>query len=705
MKKIALIILLAFIPYGLDASASNYPLKRPDHVAASLMIDKLFPTKRPAQPILSQILSNKDYELFELALERAEQYKWERVKGIQSNIKDDLARDILEWLRYYNGATDLTFSNYKNYINNNSEWPLIEDIKLKAESKISFQEANSDLIRYFRDNPPQTGWGKIYYGNALLNINEIEKGRSLIKDGYINGSLTRKEQAKVIKKFKNFLNQEDHKERINELLWNGKYRTASRLIKYVDKDYQKLFEARIGLISFAGGVDELIAKVPRQLTNHPGLVHDRIRWRVKKRKYDSALELLLSISDTDPEELQRPDKFWRQKNILIRRLIDKHQYNTAYKLATNHGLTSNADIAQAEWMAGWISITFLDKPKKALKHFKEIWNVSSRPISKARAAYWMGKSYEEIGNTTESQKWFSKASTYTLTFYGQLAGVKSEENIFFEPVVNVKINESEESKQLNRKVYSAISLLNEFNRPKIVKKFIKDLADREDIAIASNAMQIATDIERYDFAVQAGKIFYYNNVILDTKSFPVVDRPEFGKIIFPDQSLIHSVIRQESQFDPKAGSHAGAKGLMQLMPYTAKRVSEGLNLKYSKNMLTENPKYNVILGSAYLDILLSNLDGSYILTLAAYNAGESRVAAWIKKYGDPRKDDIDAVDWIELIPFKETRNYVQRVLENIQVYSFIEGNNTPQPYSILDNLNRGYVGGKTIIKPIKKNSS
>ena len=704
MKKIALIILITFIPYGLDVSASVYPLKRPDHVAASLMIDKLFPAKRPVQPILSQILSNKDYELFELALQKAEQYQWERVKGIQSNIKDDLARDILEWLRYYNGASDLTFSNYKDYIKNNSQWPLIESIKFKAESKISFKEGDKDLINYFKNNPPQSGWGKIYYGNALLNIKEVEKGRDLIKDGYINGSLTRKEQTKIIKKFKNLFDQEDHKKRINELLWDGKYRTASKLIKHVDKDYQKLFEARIGLISFAGGVDDLIAKVPRQLSNHPGLVHDRIRWRVKKRKYDSALELLLSVSEVDPTKLQRPEKFWRQKNILIRRLIDKHKYNTAYKLATNHGLTTNADIAQAEWMAGWISITFLDNPKKALEHFKEIWNVSSRPISKARAAYWIGKSYEEIGNIEESQTWYKRGSKYSLTFYGQLAGIKSEENIFFEPVVNIKRNETEESKNLNKKIYAAISLLNEFDKPTIVKKFIKDLADREDITVASNAMQIASDIGRYDFAVQAGKIFYYNNVILDTKSFPIVDRPEFGKVIFPDQSLIHSVIRQESQFDPKAGSHAGAKGLMQLMPYTAKRVSQGLNLEYSKSKLTENPKYNVILGSAYLDILLSNLDGSYILSLAAYNAGESRVAAWIKKYGDPRKDDIDAVDWIELIPFKETRNYVQRVLENVQVYSFIENNNSPQPYSILENLNRGYVGGKTIIKPIKKNN-
>ena len=704
MKKIALIILLTLISYTSDVFAENFPLKRPDHVAASLMIDKIFPVKRPHQPILSQILSNKDYELLELALEKAGEYKWERVKSIQSNIKDDLARDILEWLRYYNGATDLNFSNYKNYIKHNPQWPLIDRIKLKAESKITFQENNRDLINYFNDNPPQTGWGKIYYGNALLNVGEIEEGKELIKDGYIEGSLTRKEQARVIKKFKNLLNQEDHRKRINELLWDGKYRTASRLIKYVDKEYQKLYEARIGLISLAGGVDDLIAKVPKKLINHPGLVHDRIKWRVKKRKYDSALELLLEISQHDSSILQRPERFWRQKSILIRKLIDQHQYNKAYKLSTNHGLTSNADIADAEWLAGWISITFLDNPEKALQHFQEIWDVSSRPISRARAAYWIGKSYEDIGKKEKSQEWYNNASVYNLTFYGQLAATKAEENIFFDPILNVERDETDESIQLNKKVYAAISLLNEFDKPKIVKKFIKDLADRKDITVATNAIKIAADIDRHDFAVQAGKIFYYNNVILDTRSFPIVDRPEFGKIIFPNQSLIHSVIRQESQFDPKAGSHAGAKGLMQLMPYTARRISKGLNLEYSKSKLTKNPQYNVILGSAYLDILLSKYNGSYILTLAAYNAGESRVSAWIKKYGDPRKDDISAIDWIELIPFKETRNYVQRVLENVQVYSFIENNNTPQPYSILEDINRGYVGGKTIIKPVKKNS-
>lgn len=702
MKKIVLIPLLVFIFFQEISVAENLPVKRPDETSLYLSKEYILPVKRPLQPILSKILSNKDYELFELALNKAEKYKWDKVKEIQSNIKDELAREVLEWLRYYNGASDLNFSNYKNYIELNSHWPLIDSIKIKAESKITFRDDDQNLINYFRNMSPETGWGKIYLGNAFLNVGEVSKGSALIKEGYISGKLTRKEQSRIIKKFKKLLNEENHKKRINELLWSGKYRTASRLIKYVSKDYQKLYQARIGLISFSGGVDDLISQVPKELINDPGLVHDRINWRVKKGKYDSALELLLEINKTDPEKLQKPENFWHLKNSLIRRLIDRHQYDEAYKLAINHGLKSSKDIAEAEWLAGWLSITFLENPQTAQMHFKEIWNVSSRPISKARAAFWIGKSYENMDRIKTSQEWYGKASSYSLTFYGQLAATKLNEKILFNPTVNIDRVESEQSRELNKEIYAAISLLNEFDKPKIVKKFIKDLADREDKTIATNAIKISTDLEKYDFAVQAGKIFYYNTIILDTRSFPLIDRPEFGKIIFPDQSLIHAIIRQESQFDPKAGSYAGAKGLMQLMPYTAKRISKGLKIEYSKSKLTDDPKYNVILGSAYLDRLLSNYNGSYILTLAAYNAGESRVSAWIKKYGDPRRDDITSEDWIELIPFKETRNYVQRVLENVQVYNFLHNNNTPQRYTILNDLNRGYVGGNTVVKPIKK---
>ncbi len=703
MKKIIIIVLSVIFTSSNPLIADVLPLKRIIIDANNKYYNSITPIKKPNQPSLSQLLSNKDVELFELALEKASEYKWDRVEGIKQNINNKTAKNTIDWIRYYNGASDLSFEDYLQYIQNNSDWPEINKININAELKINYNTDIALIKKFFFNKEPQTGWGNIFLGNAYLSNGKSEEGGKYIVKGYMYGNFTRNEQAIIIKSYKDILNQEHHKIRIDKLLWEGKYRSASRLIKYVERDYQKLFEARIGLISFAGGVDNLIRNVPEYLLNNPGLVYDRINWRIKKNKHESALKLLIEINRTDPDKLVRPDKFWNKKNFLIRKLIDDHRYDQAYKLAINHGLNESKDIAEAEWLAGWISLVFLNNPESAYLHFSNIWNISTRPISKARASYWIAKSFESIGNFRESQNWYRLASNYSLTFYGQLAKSKLNEKTEFMPITTKSVNVSNETIDKNKEIYLAISLLNEFDVSKYVKKFIWDLANRNDIETAIDSVRIANAIERYDFAVQAGKMLYYNTTILHPLSFPTIDKPTFEKLIFPEQELIHSVIRQESQFDSDAGSYAGARGLMQLMPYTAKRISKGLNLKYTKSKLTEDPSYNVILGSAYLDMLLNNYNGSYILSLAAYNAGESRVSRWIKKYGDPRKDDISSENWIELIPFKETRNYVQRVMENIQVYEFISNNLKATKLSLSNNLERAYVGGNSIIKPVKKN--
>ena len=452
----------------------------------------------------------------------------------------------------------------------------------------------------------------------------------------------------------------------------------------------------------AGGVDQLIANVPNQLRNDSGLVHDRINWRIKKKKFSSALSLLQEINKNSSAELERPDKFWKLKNYSIRKLIDEHRYDEAYRLSINHGLKSNADIAAAEWLAGWLSFSFLNDPATASLHFRNIYDISSRPISKARGSFWLARSYKELNKNEMAQEWFLESSKYNFTFYGQLA------NQYLGDQSQFIVNSYPETIDVNNpnsemiEVYRAIYLLDELEEFKIMKKFIWSIARSDNTEERLRIAKLAKKLSRNDFAVQAGKFIYYDTLLLAPESFPSVQKPKFGKIIFPSQPFIHSVIRQESQFDPKAGSYAGAKGLMQLMPYTAKKLSKGLNLKYSKSRLTSDPEYNVILGSAYLDELLSKYDGSYILTLAAYNAGSSRVTRWIARYGDPRTNDIDPVDWIELIPFKETRNYVQRVMENLQVYEFIENNYQPNSYTLSYNLTVGKKDRSKIVVPILK---
>ena len=674
----------------------NFPSKKPSKPFL------LSPVKKPKAPISSNTLSNKEFDILDLAFKQSKKWKWERVSNIKKNLKDEDALNLIDWVRYYNGASDLTFTDYVNYIIKNNNWPEIDNIKLKAESKIRFSDSASDIINFFKENDVQSGIGKIHLGNAYVSIGKKDEGIKLIREGYIEGSFGKTEQKQIVIKFKSFLDIEHHKKRISNLLWNKQYRTAQRLIKYVDKDYQKLYEARIGLISFAGGVDQLIANVPNQLRNDSGLVHDRINWRIKKKKFSSALSLLQEINKNSSAELERPDKFWKLKNYSIRKLIDEHRYDEAYRLSINHGLKSNADIATAEWLAGWLSFSFLNDPATASLHFRNIYDISSRPISKARGSFWLARSYKELNKNEMAQEWFLESSKYNFTFYGQLA------NQYLEDQSQFIVNSYPETIDVNNpnsemiEVYRAIYLLDELEEFKIMKKFIWSIARSDNTEERLRIAKLAKKLSRNDFAVQAGKFIYYDTLLLVPESFPSVQKPKFGKIIFPSQPFIHSVIRQESQFDPKAGSYAGAKGLMQLMPYTAKKLSKGLNLKYSKSRLTSDPEYNVILGSAYLDELLSKYDGSYILTLAAYNAGSSRVTRWIARYGDPRTNDIDPVDWIELIPFKETRNYVQRVMENLQVYEFIENNYLPNSYTLSYNLTVGKKDRSKIVVPILK---
>ena len=692
-------IIIDTILLDIDANrvlVSNFPLKKPSKPFL------LSPIKKPIAPLSSKTLSNKEFDVLSLAIEQSKKWKWDRVSDIKKNLKDETAINLIEWIRYYNGASDLTFADYIEYLNTNDNWPEIEKIKYKAETKIRFSDSPAKIIDFFENNEIQTGIGKIYLGNAFVVTGRKEDGIKLIREGYIEGSFGRADQKQIIIKYKSFLDIEHHKKRITNLLWNKQYRTAQRLIKYVDKDHQKLYEARIGLISFAGGVDQLISNVPTKLKNNVGLVHDRINWRIKKRKFSSALDLLQTINKNNSSELERPDKFWKLKSYSIRKLIDEHRYDEAYRLSINHGLKTSADIAAAEWLAGWLSFSFLNDPATASLHFKNIYDISSRPISKARGSFWLARAYQNLGKDGLAQEWFIESSKYNLTFYGQLAHQYLKEKKLF------AINKYSESIDIDNpkpgmiEIYKSLYLLNELEEFKIMKKFIWSIAKSEDTSERLRITKLAKKFNRNDFAVQAGKFIYYDTLLLAPESFPSVNRPEFGKIIFPPQPFIHSVIRQESQFDPKAGSYAGAKGLMQLMPYTAKKLSSGLNLKYSKSRLTNDPVYNVILGSAYLDQLLSMYDGSYILSLAAYNAGSSRVKRWIARYGDPRTNDIDPVDWIELIPFKETRNYVQRVMENLQVYEFIQNDYTQNNITLPNNLIRGKKNRNKIVEPILK---
>jgi len=456
------------------------------------------------------------------------------------------------------------------------------------------------------------------------------------------------------------------------LAWENKYWDLKRMLRYLPKDYQLLYTARQLLMSRSYGVDNAIKKVPKKFKNDAGLNYDRLKWRRKRGRVDGSLEILLKIQN-DKDYLVRPDKWWKERSIISRALLYKKKYELAYKISSEHSVETGPEYAEGEWMSGWIALSFLNDPILATRHFKNFYDNVGYPISLTRGAYWLGKSYEMMNDKEKSFKWYEQASKYLTTYYGQLAHLKIKPNEKFELNDQIKVNEKYKKKFFEKELVKIIFLLDELKKDKYSKDILKHLAT-ENIENGSEilAAELATNISRYDFAIQIAKQASYQKRFINDFNYPIIKTPKIiNKRKIPEQALILSIIRQESEFDISANSHAGAKGLMQLMPYTAKIVSKQAGLPYSRAKLTKDHKYNIKLGSHYIAGLILEYEGSYPFAIAAYNAGPKRVRYWNKINKNPQKKQINYIDWIELIKFEETRNYVQRVLENYNVYRYI----------------------------------
>jgi soluble lytic murein transglycosylase len=444
------------------------------------------------------------------------------------------------------------------------------------------------------------------------------------------------------------------------------------MLRYLPKEETALYRARQLLMSRSYGVDNAIAKVPDKFKNDIGLKYDRLKWRRRRGRLDPSLEILFTLPK-DPIKLVRPDIWWKERAILTRSLIYKKKYAKAYKVSSNHSLSKGPEYADSEWLSGWIALTFLDDPNMALLHFKNFYNNVGYPISLSRGAYWIGKTYKSMKNKQKSDEWFNEASKYVYTYYGQLAFFETNPGEAFSLLEQDKVSEKFKNEFNKNPIIKSVLLLNELNKSKYAKDFLKHLA----ILNIENGSEIlagklAIKIGRYDYSIQIAKQASYEKRFHNEINYPVIKTSEVvNKKKMPKSELILAVIRQESEFDQKAHSYAGARGMMQLMTYTAKLIAKQAKLPYSKNRLKSDPTYNIKLGSYYLAGLLEEYEGSYPFALAAYNAGPKRVKYWKKINGNPQKGNIDYINWIELIKFKETRNYVQRVLENVNVYKYI----------------------------------
>ncbi|MEO9969251.1 MAG: lytic transglycosylase domain-containing protein [Hyphomonadaceae bacterium] len=647
------------------------------------------PSLKPPISYESAIVSVQDAELLRAAIRASDQRDWSQLEIIHSQTSDEALKDLVLWHLAIAGSPNVDFDTLNLAMTRLADWPRYNAIRRSAENAIELSSlSHSQRVVWFDAlGGPISGDGKANYAESLRQTGLGDVAMEIIRDAWRNNSMNRATERDLLRRFGGNLTREDHFERVNFLLWTGQRSAANRLRSKLSSGQRALLDARIALAARGSGVDRKVAAVPSSLKQDPGLLYERARWRRRRaRNQAGATSLLVDIDGADVPLAGR-DNLWDERNIAVRAAFKAGQYNTAYQLAAPHGLSSGADFADAEWTAGWIALRLLNEPEKAAMHFASLRKGVSTPISLARADYWHGRALTAMGDTELADQSFQSAAIHNYTYYGQLAAERVSRTDLVLPSTPAPTDE-DRSEFEQRGLIKAMRMLGEAGERGLFRQFSYHIDDQlqtptEQLLLA----EIANKFQSPDVGVRGGKAGLGRGIIAPEAAYPIVSYP-LQRDVQVENALVLALSRQESELNPRAISHANARGLMQMLPATAREQARREGLPYRRSWLTDDPGYNMTLGAAHLDDLLDRFNGSYIMTAAAYNAGASRPARWVKEYGDPRKGEIDAIDWVEFIPFSETRNYVQRVLENVQVYRQRLSAESSQ-IRISEDLNRG----------------
>lgn len=606
------------------------------------------------------------------ALQQASKGQWSAANQKMARVSDPLAKKTLSWLAYTDGAPNISFHSISSFMRQNPDFPYQVTMQGIAEDRMPADYSNAQVIGWFNAQAPVTAKGMNRYLSALVVNGKSDQARQFINQWWPDALLERDGQRKIFSTYQTLISSTAHKERLNVLLYRGDYSNARAIAGVLGKSYKALAQARIGLATQSNNVSALIKAVPASLQQDEGLLYERLRWRRRNDQNQGALEILKSAPSV--KAMHDPSKWWLERHIMTRRYLENKNYRTAYQVASTHKQTSGFPLAQAEWISGFIALQFINEPMKAFNHFEKLYNNVSSPVSKARAAYWAGLASDRLGSSEIAQKWYAVAGRYSTRFYGQMA--LASLTLPYQPSFGQGATVPQGQKiQFAMQDYARIAKwLNAAGLRNDAAAFLNKLADKASTQaqyalVADYAMQLGQDHIAISVSAKAEK---ETGAVLGEYYFPK-KIPAVARVRDVEWALIHALMRQESRFDQQARSHAGARGLMQLMPATAKQTARQLGVSHQLSWLTSKPDHNILLGSRYLRQMLDRYDGSYPMAIAAYNAGPGRVDRWIREIGDPRTAQIDLINWIELIPIYETRNYVQRVMEGVYVYRHILG--------------------------------
>jgi soluble lytic murein transglycosylase len=627
------------------------------------------PARRPVAPAAvaaTTSTSQSDTEALENVIELVRKHKPADATQAEAAISDPVAKKLAEWIILRSDDNGASVERYRAFIAANPSWPSQSFLRRRLEAALWDDHRDDATVwAWFANESPLSAKGRFSLARVMIARGDRANAERLVREAWRNDTMSEDTESTALDLFGALLTPGDHKARMDTMLYGSEQEAALRAAKRLGAGEVALAKARMAAYRKASNTKALLDAVPHELHGDPGYIFSRIQLLRRDEKFAEAGQLMLS-APKDPGRLYNLDEWWIERRLLSRKMLDIGEHRTAYLIARDAALPAR-DIykTEQEFTAGWIALRFLKDPAAAAQHFARIGVGSANPTALARGGYWQGRAAEAAGRSQDARAAYTAAAEQSTSYYGQLARAK-----LGLPQIELNGVPAARGRAIERlEIVRAVQLLYALDEREIAIPIFADLGENGDPDALVGLGELASRNGDARDMLLLGKAALNRGLPFDFYAYPVMGIPPF-KSIGPDveRSIVFAIARQESAFNPAVVSPAQAYGLMQVTPDAGKYVCKKYGASFDLGRLKTDPVYNAALGAAELGGLIEDYRGSYIMTFAAYNAGRGSVKKWIERYGDPRDPKVDAVDWVELIPFSETRNYVQRIMENLQVY-------------------------------------
>jgi soluble lytic murein transglycosylase len=628
------------------------------------------PVSGPFSIASTTVTSASDIAAVKRAIEAAAKGRDAEADSAERSITDPVARKLAEWAILRSNNTNPPFQRYVDFVNANPEWPHVSLFRRRAENALWNDNLdNATVLAYFARHKPTTAKGRYMLARALLAKGDRAGAAKVVRAAWRNQDCSADVESRVVEMFGDLLTRADHKARMDKRFYARDIEAGMRAAHRLGGSQLAIARAWAAVIKHRHNAKALLDAVPSAARKDPGYIFARVKWLRREDKFDAAARLMLA-APRDPAAIVDPDRWWRERRTLMRALLDHHDPKDAYRIAVE-AVTPVSDNYRAGkyFAAGWIALRYLHDAKTAATLFAHISEGTDNPHALARGGYWQGRAAEALGHRAQAKAFYRQAAAYSATYYGQLARARlglTELGLRKPPAFT-----PQERKVLSHlELVRAIDILYVLDERDLIASIFASIGESgTDVAGMAMLAEVAAKHKDGRAMALLGEYAHGRGLPLGYFAFPTVGLPDYKPIAPPiGRAVAYSIARQESHFNQKVVSPAHAMGLMQVTPAAGKDTAKRYKVKYSRTRLRNDAAYNMQMGAAELSNLLHYYDGSYLLTFAAYNAGRGRVHQWMEVYGDPRDPKVDPVDWVERLPFSETRNYVERIMENLQVY-------------------------------------